>query len=89
MMRLKRYCLAIALASVLFLVMGLPASAMEAGRYQALEISVGKKSEYNMWLLETQESRVDGKLSGALKYQGKLRPGKKAGEVIFEFGSTE
>ena len=99
MMRLKRYCLAIALASVLFLVMGLPASAMEAGRYQALEISVGKKSEYNifildtkeghMWLLETQESRVDGKLSGALKYQGKLRPGNKAGEIIFDFGKTE
>ena len=99
MMRLKRYCLAIALASVLFLVMGLPASAAEAGRYQALEISVGKKSEYNifildtkeghMWLLETKESRVDGKLSGGLKYQGKLRPGNKAGEIIFDFGSTE
>ena len=70
MMEIKRYCLAIALASVLFLVMGLPASAAEAGRYQALEISVGKKSEYNifildtkeghMWLLETKESRLDG-----------------------------
>ena len=99
MMEIKRYCLAIALASVLFLVMGLPASAAEAGRYQALEISVGKKSEYNifildtkeghMWLLETKESRVDGKLSGGLKYQGKLRPGNKAGEIIFDFGSTE
>ena len=54
MMRLKRYCLAIALASVLFLVMGLPASAMEAGRYQALEISVGKKSEYNIFILKSQ-----------------------------------
>ena len=99
MMEIKRYCLAIALASVLFLVMGLPAFAVEAGRYQALEISVGKKSEYNifildtkeghMWLLETKESRVSGKLSGGLKYQGKLRPGNKAGEVIFEFGNTE
>ena len=99
MMELKRYCLAIMLASVLFLAMGLPTSAAEAGRYQALEISVGKKSEYNifildtkeghMWLLETKESRVDGKLSGALKYQGKLRPGNKAGEIIFDFGKTE
>ena len=99
MRKLKRYFLAIALASVLFLAMGLPASAAEAGRYQALEISVGKKSEYNifildtkeghMWLLETKESRVDGKLSGALKYQGKLRPGNKAGEIIFDFGKTE
>jgi hypothetical protein len=42
-----------------------------------------------MWLLETKESRVDGKLSGGLKYQGKLRPGNKAGEIIFEFGKTE
>ncbi|MEJ2363960.1 MAG: hypothetical protein P8075_19105 [Deltaproteobacteria bacterium] len=99
MAELKCYCLAIVLASVLFLVMGLPASAAEAGRYQALEISVGKKSEYNifildtkeghMWLLETKESRVSGKLSGGLKYQGKLRPGNKAGEIIFEFGNTE
>ena len=99
MMVLKRYCLAIALASALFLALGLPASAAEPGRYQALEISVGKKSEYNifildtkeghMWLLETKESRVSGKLSGDLKYQGKLRPGNKAGEVIFEFGKTE
>jgi len=99
MMKLKRYCLVVTLASVLFLVMGLPAFAVEAGRYQALEISVGKKSEYNifildtkeghMWLLETKESRVNGKLSGGLKYQGKLRPGKKAGEIIFEFGSIE
>ena len=73
--------------------------AVESGRYQAMQISVGKKSEYNifildtkeghMWLLETRESRIDGKLFGGLKYQGKLRPGKKAGEVIFQFGKTE
>ena len=73
--------------------------AVESGRYQAMQISVGKKSEYNifildtkeghMWLLETRESRIDGKLFGGLKYQGKLRPGKKAGDVIFQFGKTE
>jgi hypothetical protein len=99
MMKLKRFCLAIALASALSLAMGLPTFAAEAGRYQALEINLGKKSEYNifildtkegyMWLLETKESRVDGKLSGGLKYQGKLRPGNKAGEIIFEFSKTE
>jgi hypothetical protein len=60
---------------------------------------VGKKSEYNifildtkeghMWLLETKESRVDGKLSGGLKYQGKLRSGNKAGEIIFRFGKGD
>jgi hypothetical protein len=71
----------------------------ESGRYQAMHISVGKKSEYNifildtkeghMWLLETRESRIDGKLFGGLKYQGKLRPGKKAGDTIFQFGKTE
>jgi hypothetical protein len=42
-----------------------------------------------MWLLETRESRIDGKLFGGLKYQGKLRPGKQAGDVIFQFGKTE
>ena len=73
--------------------------AVESGRYQAMQISVGKKSEYNifildtkeghMWLFETKESRIDGKLFGGLKYQGKLRPGKKAGDVIFQFGKTE
>jgi hypothetical protein len=99
MMKLKSCCLVIALASVLFLSMGLPTLAAEAGRYQALEINVGKKSEYSifildtkeghMWLFETKESRVDGKLSGDLKYQGKLRPGNKAGEIIFQFGKTE
>jgi len=99
MMKIKRYCLVLALASALLLAMALPTLAEQAGRYQALEINVGKKSEYNifildtkeghMWLLETKESRVDGKLSGGLKYQGKLRPGNKAGEIIFEFGGTE
>jgi hypothetical protein len=98
-MKLKRYCLVVGLASVLFLSIGFPALAEGSGRYQALEINVGKKSEYNifildtkdghMWLLETKESRVDGKLSGGLKYQGKLRPGNKAGEIIFQFGATE
>jgi hypothetical protein len=99
MMKLKRYCLVVGLASVLFLALGFPTLAEGSGRYQALEINVGKKSEYNifildtkdghMWLLETKESRVDGKLSGGLKYQGKLRPGNKAGEIIFQFGATE
>jgi hypothetical protein len=99
MMKLKRYCLVVGLASVLFLALGFSALAEGSGRYQALEINVGKKSEYNifildtkdghMWLLETKESRVDGKLSGGLKYQGKLRPGNKAGEIIFQFGATE
>jgi hypothetical protein len=42
-----------------------------------------------MWLLETKESRVDGKLSGGLKYQGKLRSGNKAGEIIFQFGKAD
>jgi hypothetical protein len=99
MMKLKRYCLVVGLASVLFLAIEFPALAEGSGRYQAIEINVGKKSEYNifildtkdghMWLLETKESRVDGKLSGGLKYQGKLRPGNKAGEIIFQFGATE
>ncbi len=98
-MKAKSFWLVIALASFMFLVTVIPTLAAEAGRYQAIEISVGKKSEYNifildtkeghMWLLETKESRVDGKLSGGLKYQGKLRPGNKAGEIIFEFGKTE
>ncbi|MCG6916860.1 MAG: hypothetical protein LJE89_04855 [Deltaproteobacteria bacterium] len=98
-MKAKCYCLMIGLASLLLLVTVIPTLAAEAGRYQALEISVGKKSEYNifildtkeghMWLLETEESRVDGKLSGGLKYQGKLRPGNKAGEIIFQFGKPD
>ena len=99
MMKLKFYCLVIALTVVLFLAGGFPALAEGSGRYQALEINVGKKGEYSifildtkeghMWLFETTESRVDGKLSGGLKYQGKLRPGKMAGEIIFQFGKTE
>ena len=74
-------------------------AAKQPGRYQAMEIRPGKKSEYtifildtkdgHMWLLETKESRVDGRLTGGLKYQGKLRPGKNAGEMIFEFDKKE
>ncbi|MGD8916201.1 MAG: hypothetical protein PVH35_06350 [Syntrophobacterales bacterium] len=99
MIKVKHHCLVILLASALFLITGTSTLAAEAGRYQALEISVGKKSEYNifildtkeghMWLLETKESRVDGKLSGGLKYQGKLRSGNKAGEIIFQFGKAD
>jgi len=99
MMKLKGHCLVLVMTSALFLSTAIPTLAAEAGRYQALEISVGKKSEYtifildtkegHMWLLETKESRVDGKLSGGLKYQGKLRSGNKAGEIIFQFGKTE
>ena len=98
-MKAKRYWLVTALALLFFLATVIPTLAAETGRYQALEISVGKKSEYNifildtkeghMWLLETEESRVDGKLSGGLKYQGKLRPGNKAGEIIFQFGKPD
>ena len=98
-MKLRSCTLVMVLATVVFLVAGIPSVDAESGRYQALEISVGKKSEYNifildtkeghMWLLETKESRLDGKLSGNLKYQGKLRPGKKAGEVIFQFNRSE
>ena len=46
------------------------------------------KAEF-MWILETKESRLDGKLSGGLKYQGQLRPGKSAGEMIFQFGKEK
>ena len=95
----KRYGLVFALTLAFLLTAVGPTMAAESGRYQAMQISVGKKSEYNifildtkeghMWLLETRESRIDGKLFGGLKYQGKLRPGKKAGDVIFQFGKTE
>ena len=95
----KRYGLVFALTLAFLLTTVGPTMAAESGRYQAMQISVGKKSEYNifildtkeghMWLLETRESRIDGKLFGGLKYQGKLRPGKKAGDVIFKFGKTE
>ena len=98
-MKLKSCALAVVLATFVFLATAIPSADAESGRYQALEISVGKKTEYNifildtkdghMWLLETKESRLDGKLSGSLKYQGKLRPGKKAGEVIFHFKRSE
>ncbi len=98
-MELKRYGLVMALAVVVLFTTGIHPVAGESGRYQAIEISMGKKSEYNifildtkdghMWLLETKESRVDGKLSGGLKYQGQLRPGKKAGDIIFQFGKMD
>ena len=95
----KRYGLVFALTLAFLLTTVGSAVAVESVRYEAMQISVGKKNEYNifildtkeghMWLLETRESRIDGKLFGGLKYQGKLRPGKKAGDVIFEFGKTE
>jgi len=99
MIKLKMYGLATVLASVLVFTTGIQSAAGESGRYQAIEISVGKKSEYNifildtkdghMWLLETKESRLHGKLTGDLKYHGQLRPGKKAGEIIFNFGNSD
>jgi len=95
----KRYGLVFALTLAFLLTTVGSTMAVESGRYQAMQISVGKKSEYNifildtkeghMWLLGTRESRIDGKLFGGLKYQGKLRPGKKAGDIIFQFGKTE
>ena len=98
-MHLKRYKLLIPLALFILMTMGTSPVAGESARYQAIEISVGKKSEYNifildskdghMWILETKESRIDGKLSGGLKYQGQLSPGKKAGDMIFEFGKSK
>lgn len=99
MIRLKVYGLTAILALLLFFSTGIPSVAGESGRYQAIEISLGKKSEYNifildtkdghMWLLETEESRLHGKLTGNLRYHGKLRPGKKAGEILFSFGISE
>ena len=98
-MQLKQYKLLIPLALYILMTMAVSPVAGESARYQAIEISVGKKSEYNifildskdghMWILETKESRVDGKLSGGLKYQGQLSPGKRAGDMIFEFGKSE
>ena len=86
----------VVLALLVTLITAVSAPAKEPGRYQAIKIDIGKRGEYNifildtkdghMWLLETKESRVDGRLSGGLKYQGRLRPGKNAGEMIFEFG---
>ncbi|UCG13499.1 MAG: hypothetical protein JSU72_03180 [Deltaproteobacteria bacterium] len=88
------YVVMVALLLILTTAVSLPAK--EPGRYQAMEIERRTRGEYNifildtkdghMWILETEESSVDGKLSGGLKYQGRLRPGKKAGEIIFEFG---
>ena len=98
-MNFKHYHLLIALVLIILLSMGISPAMAASARYQAIEISVGKKSEYNifildskdghMWILETKESRVDGKLSGGLKYQGRLRPGKNAGEMIFQFGKEK
>lgn len=98
-MNFKRYHLVIALVLAILLTVGISPVMGASGRYQAIEISVGKKSEYNifildskdghMWILETKESRLDGKLSGGLKYQGQLRPGKSAGEMIFQFGKDK
>jgi hypothetical protein len=98
-MNFKRYHLVIALVLAILLTMGISPVMGASARYQAIEISVGKKSEYNifildskdghMWILETKESRIDGKLSGGLKYQGQLRPGKSAGEMIFTFGKEK
>lgn len=98
-MNRKYFSPVVTLALLLILATSASTLAKEPGRYQAMEIRVGKKSEYtifildtkdgHMWLLETKESRVDGKLSGGLKYQGKLRPGQKEGEIIFQFGKAE
>ena len=96
---MKRHRLVLVLILVIFLTTAIPAMAANGGRYQAIQLRLGKKSEYNifildtreghMWLLETKESRVDGRLTGGLKYHGKLRPGKKAGDMVFNFGKTE
>ena len=96
----KKYLASVVtLALLVVLTTAASTSAAQPGRYQAMEIRAGKKSEYtifildtkdgHMWLLETKESRVDGKLTGGLKYQGKLRPGKNAGEIIIQFGEKD
>jgi hypothetical protein len=95
----KHIVFAVLLALLITLTTAASALPVEPGRYQAIKIDIGKRGEYNifildtkdghMWILETKESRVDGKLSGALKYQGRLRSGKKAGEIIFRFGTKE
>ena len=98
-MKRKYFPVVVTLVSLIILTTSASTLAKGPGRYQAMEIRVGKKSEYtifildtqdgHMWLLETKESRVDGKLSGGLKYHGKLRPGKMEGEIIFQFGKAE
>jgi hypothetical protein len=98
-MNKKYLALVVTLALLVILATAVSTFAEQPGRYQAMEIRAGKKSEYtififdtkdgHMWLLETKESRLDGKLTGGLKYQGRLRPGKKAGEIIFNFGKPE
>ena len=95
----RKYFLPVVLfTSLIIITTAVSSPAKEAGRYQAMEIRVGKKSEYtifildtkdgHMWLLETKESRVDGKLSGNLTYHGRLLSGKKVGEIIFQFGGA-
>ena len=96
---MKRQRVVLVLILAIFLSTAIPVMAGNGGRYQAMQLRLGKKSEYNifildtreghMWLLETKESTVDGRLTGGLKYHGKLRPGKKAGDMIFNFGKTE
>ena len=98
-MNRKHFSSAVILVLLIILTTSVTALGKETGRYQAMEIRIGKKSEYtifildtkdgHMWLLETEESRVDATLSGGLKYHGKLRPGKKVGEMIFEFGKAK
>jgi len=98
-MHRKYFLPVVLLTSLIIITTAVSAAAKEPGRYQAMEIRVGKKSEYtifildtkdgHMWILETKESRVDGKLSGGLTYQGKLRSGKKVGEIIFQFGGAQ
>jgi hypothetical protein len=99
MIKLKAYGLMAISALLLFFSTATPLAAEQSGRYQAIEISLGKKSEYHifildtkdghMWLLETEESRLHGKLTGDLRYHGQLRPGKNAGEILFTFGISE
>ena len=98
-MKVERYHLIVALLLVIVLTMGISPVMGASARYQAIEISVGKKTEYtifildskegHMWILETKESRIDGKLSGGLKYQGQLRPAQKAGDMVFQFGKEQ
>lgn len=94
-MSYKRFASMVLLVLLIILTMAVSTPAKELGRYQAIEIDTGKKGEYtilildtkdgHMWILGTRKSRVDAKVSGDLKYQGKMRPGKKVGEIIFQF----
>ena len=98
-MNYKRFASAVVLILLIILTIAVSTPAKDLGRYHAMEIDIGKKGEYtifildtkdgHMWILATRKSRVDAKISGDLKYQGKLRPGKKEGEIIFHFGIKE